>query len=234
MLANEQALNVDPSRRRDYAQMINESGHHLLAVVNGILDMSKIDTGNFAVTPEPFALAPVIETCCDLLALRAREVGIELSLRVPSDLPEVMADRRAVKQILLNLLSNAVKFTENGGRIMVGAALEERYVTISIVDTGIGIGEDDLPRLGDPFFQVETSYDRPRDGTGLGLSIVKGLLALQDGRMAIESRLGEGTRITIALPAIGATRIPGSVGQKAERASAASSESSNLKVKKRA
>ena len=145
-----------------------------------------------------------------------------------------MADRRAVKQILLNLLSNAVKFTENGGRIMVGAALEERYVTISIVDTGIGIGEDDLPRLGDPFFQVETSYDRPRDGTGLGLSIVKGLLALQDGRMAIESRLGEGTRITIALPAIGATRIPESVGQKAERASAASSESSNLKVKKRA
>src|SRR5438105_3713366 len=138
MLANEQALNVDPARRGDYAQMINDSGHHLLSVVNGILDMSRIETGNFAVTPEPFVLAPVVETCCDLLVLRARENGIDLVVRLPPDLPEVLADRRAVKQIVLNLLSNAVKFTERG-RITVSARAEHAAVALCVADTGIGI-----------------------------------------------------------------------------------------------
>jgi cell cycle sensor histidine kinase DivJ len=153
MLANEQTMHLDAARRRDYAQTINESGHHLLAVVNGILDMSKIEAGRFAVTPEPFALAPAAAGCCDLMALRAREVGIDLVMRLPGDLPEVLADRRAVKQILLNLLSNAVKFTDAGGRVTMSAAAEDGWIVLSVADTGVGIGADDLPRLGDPFFQ---------------------------------------------------------------------------------
>jgi two-component system, cell cycle sensor histidine kinase DivJ len=231
MLANEQTMNLDPARRRDYAQMINESGQHLLAVVNGILDMSKIEAGNFAVTPEPFALAPAAESCCDLMALRAREAGVDLVVQLPGDLPEVFADRRAVKQILLNLLSNAFKFTDAGGRVTLSAAAEDGLVVLSIADTGIGIGEGDLPRLGDPFFQARSDYDRPRDGAGLGLSIVKGLLDLQNGRMQIASRLGEGTSITVRLPAVREARRPAAIGPARAEATAATS---NIRVKKSA
>jgi cell cycle sensor histidine kinase DivJ len=234
MLTNEQTLNLDPPRRRDYAQTINESGHHLLAVVNGILDMSKIDAGNFTVTPEPFALAPAVETCCDLMALRARDGGIELVMQLPDDLPEIFADRRAIKQILLNLLSNAIKFTDADGRVTVSAAAEDRRVVLSVADTGIGIGEADLPRLGDPFFQVQSDYDRPRDGAGLGLSIVKGLLDLQDGDMQIASRLGQGTCITIRLPAVGEARRRAGDGVKPGRSGATARATSNIRVKKRA
>ena len=115
MLMNEQEMKLDPARRHDYAQLINESGQHLLSVVNGILDMSKIETGNFEITPEPFAPAPVIAMCSDMLALKAREAGVDLVARIPADLPEIVADKRALKQILLNLLSNAIKFTDRGG-----------------------------------------------------------------------------------------------------------------------
>jgi cell cycle sensor histidine kinase DivJ len=200
-------------------------------VVNGILDMSKIEAGNFAVTPEPFALAPAAESCCDLMALRAREAGIELVVQLPGDLPEVFADRRAVKQILLNLLSNAVKFTDAGGRVTLSAAAEGGSVVLSIADTGIGIGEGDLPRLGDPFFQAQSDYDRPRDGAGLGLSIVKGLLDLQNGRMQISSRLGEGTCITVRLPAVRESRRHAAA---AASIHAKATTTSNTRVKKRA
>jgi cell cycle sensor histidine kinase DivJ len=233
MLVNEEAMHLDGSRRRDYARTINESGHHLLAVVSGILDMSKIEAGNFAVTPEPFGLAAVAAGCCDLMALRAREAGVDLVMRLPRDLPEVFADRRAVKQILLNLLANAVKFTDAGGHVTVSAAIEDGCVALSIADTGIGIGVDDLARLGDPFFQAHSDYDRPRDGAGLGLSIVKGLLDLQDGRMEIASRVGEGTCVTVRLPAVGAVRRIGDDAGTSGRAGVAAA-TSNIRVKKRA
>lgn len=200
MLMNEDAMPIDDARRRDYANLINESGHHLLSVVNGILDMSKIETGRFEITPEPFPPAAVIRGCCDLLGLKARDAGVELSLRISEGLPEIVADKRAFKQILFNLISNAIKFTDRGGRVTVAAAVEGDALAVSIEDTGVGIGEEDLPRLGDPFFQARASYDRPYDGTGLGLSIVKGLVALHGGRVEIRSRLGEGTCVTVHLP----------------------------------
>ena len=200
MLVNETQMRLDGARRREYAQLINDSGNHLLAVVNGILDMSKIDTGEFDIRPEPFALAAVIGGCCDLLALKAREAGLELSMHAPADLPEMVADKRALKQILINLLSNAIKFTDAGGHVKVTAAVEGTMIAITVTDDGIGIGADDLPRLGHPFFQARGSYDRRHDGTGLGLSIVKGLVTLHGGALDISSRLGEGTRITVRLP----------------------------------
>jgi cell cycle sensor histidine kinase DivJ len=201
MLTKEGALVIDGQRRLDYAHLINDSGHHLLSVVNGILDMSKIETGNFEITPEPFVPKQVIDDCCDLLAFKARENGIELVTNGTGGLPEVVADKRALHQIMLNLLSNAIKFTDRGGKIMVGTKADAGCLIITVEDTGVGIDADDLPRIGDPFFQARASYDRRHDGTGLGLSIVKGLLALHGGGMAIESRLGEGTCVTIRLPA---------------------------------
>jgi cell cycle sensor histidine kinase DivJ len=200
MLGNETAWMIGSERRHEYAHLINESGQHLLSVVNGILDMSKIETGNFEITPEPFAPASVIKDCCELLKFKAHESGIDLAMELPDDLPELTADKRALSQIMLNLLSNAVKFTKRGGKIIVRAEAEGDTIAVTVADTGVGIGAEDLPRIGDPFFQARSSYDRRHDGTGLGLSIVKGLLALHGGGIEIASRLGEGTIVTVRLP----------------------------------
>jgi two-component system, cell cycle sensor histidine kinase DivJ len=169
-------------------------------VVNDILDMSKIETGHFEIFPEPVAPARVIRECCDLLALRAREAGVDLAVALPADLPQVMADKRALHQIMLNLVANAVKFTERGGKVAVAAKAESGHIVVTVEDTGVGIEPEDLLRIGDPFFQARSSYDRRHDGTGLGVSIVKGLVALHGGSIDVQSRVGEGTCVTIALP----------------------------------
>jgi len=199
MLTNEM-LDLDPRRKLEYAKLINDSGRHLLSVVNGILDVSKIENGNFEITPEPFNPGPAIENCADLLALKAQEAGVELTMRVAADLPEVAADRRAFNQILINLISNGIKFTPRGGRVTVSALCDGPKLALVVADTGVGIVESDLPRLGEAFFQGRTSCDRRHDGTGLGLSIVKGLVRLHGGEVDIKSRLGEGTRVTVRLP----------------------------------
>ncbi|MDP2298670.1 MAG: PAS domain-containing sensor histidine kinase [Pseudolabrys sp.] len=199
MLADE-SLVFDAARKREYAKLINESGHHLLSVVNGILDMSKMETGNFQITPEPFTPAPAIVSCCDLLALKARDAGVEIKTRIPATLPEIVADRRAVSQILINLVSNAIKFTPRGGKITVSALCDGPKFALTVEDTGCGIGENDLPRVGEAFFQARASYDRKHDGSGLGMSIVKGLARLHGGDVDIRSRLGEGTRVTVRIP----------------------------------
>ncbi len=200
MIMQEDALMLDAARRKEYAQLINDSGQHLLSVVNGILDMSKMESGNFEILPEPFAPRAALINCCNLLALKARESGIDLVTRAPDDLPVMIGDPRAFRQILLNLVSNAVKFTERGGTVTVSAAVEGTRFVVRIVDTGVGIAADDLKRIGDPFFQAGKTYQRRHEGTGLGLSIVKSLVALHGGEMTVQSQVDEGTTVTVALP----------------------------------
>ncbi len=200
MLTNEEQLRLAPERRREYAQLINDSGSHLLSVVNGILDMSKMETGDFVITPEPFAPAAVINNCCDILALKSRDAGIDLIVRNAAGLPDVVADKRAFKQIMLNLLSNAIKFTDRGGQIAVASRVEGGSFVVSVEDNGIGIATADMPLIGSPFFQARSAYDRRHDGTGLGLSIVKGLVELHGGELKMSSELGKGTSISIYLP----------------------------------
>lgn len=200
MLVNEDQMRLDATKRREYARLINDSGSHLLAVVNGILDMSKMETGDFEITPELFAPAKVIENCCDILALRAREAGLDIVMRNAEDLPDIVADKRAFKQIMLNLLSNAIKFTDRGGHIIIASRLDGDRLVVSVEDNGVGIGAADLPRIGNAFFQARSTYDRRHDGTGLGLSIVKGLVSLHGGDMQVRSELGKGTLISIHLP----------------------------------
>jgi cell cycle sensor histidine kinase DivJ len=200
MIVQEDALRLDAARRREYAQLINDSGQHLLAVVNGILDMSKMESGNFEIAPEPFAPRAALLNCCNLLALKARENGIDLLTRVPEDLPAMTGDPRAFKQIVLNLVSNAIKFTERGGRVTVSAAVEGSRLVLRVADTGVGIAADDLKRVGDPFFQAGKTYQRRHEGTGLGLSIVKSLVGLHAGDINVQSRINEGTTVIVALP----------------------------------
>jgi cell cycle sensor histidine kinase DivJ len=202
MIMNEQDLMLDAARRKEYAQLINDSGQHLLSVVNGILDMSKMESGNFEITPEPFAPRSALINCCNLLALKARENGIDLVINAAQDLPEITGDSRAFKQIVLNLVSNAIKFTERGGKVTVAASVEDAKLVLDITDTGVGIAADDLMRIGDPFFQAGTTYQRRHEGTGLGLSIVKSLVALHGGELTVQSKVDEGTTVTVVLPRV--------------------------------
>jgi two-component system, cell cycle sensor histidine kinase DivJ len=200
MIVHEEAMMLDAARRKEYAQLINDSGQHLLSVVNGILDISKMETGNFEISPEPFAPRAALLHCCNLLALKARDNGVDLITRAAEDLPVMNGDPRAFKQIVLNLVVNAIKFTERGGSVTVSAAVEGARLMLSVADTGVGIAAEDLARIGDPFFQAGKTYQRKHEGTGLGLSIVKSLVGLHNGEMNVESTVGEGTTVTIALP----------------------------------
>jgi two-component system, cell cycle sensor histidine kinase DivJ len=200
MIAQEEVLMIDATRRKEYAQLINDSGQHLLSVVNGILDMSKMESGNFEISPEPFAPRGALISCCNLLALKARESGIDLVTRASEDLPVITGDPRAFKQILLNLVSNAIKFTERGGTVTVSAGVEGPRLVVRVADNGVGISAEDLKRIGDPFFQAGKTYQRRHEGTGLGLSIVKSLVALHGGEMTVQSRIDEGTTVAVALP----------------------------------
>ncbi|WLB87047.1 PAS domain-containing sensor histidine kinase [Bradyrhizobium japonicum] len=202
MIAQEQSLMLGAAQRKEYAQLINDSGQHLLSVVNGILDMSKMESGNFEIASEPFAPRASLLHCCNLLALKARENGIDLITDAPQDLPVMTGDPRAFKQIVLNLVANAIKFTERGGQVCVSAAVSGSQLTLRVSDTGVGIAPDDLKRIGAPFFQAGRTYQRRHEGTGLGLSIVKSLVALHLGELTVQSRLGEGTAVTVKLPLV--------------------------------
>lgn len=187
-------------RQREYVSLIRQSGGHLLSVVNTMLDMSKIEAGRYELIMEPFIAAEPIRSCEAMLSLQAREKGLTLTSRLQRDLGEVVADRRALSQVLINLVGNAIKFTAPGGVVSIDASRSEGQLRIVVSDTGIGIDEDKLAMIGQPFMQIQNSYTRAYEGTGLGLALVKGLVALHGGEFCIASRPGEGTVITITLP----------------------------------
>ena len=202
MIVREKEMMIDATRRQEYAQLINESGLHLLSVVNGILDMSKMESGNFEILPELFAPRESLIGCCNLMVLKARENGIDIVTRAPADLPQITGDPRAFKQMILNLLSNAIKFSERGGTVTVTAGVEGSRLLVRVIDSGVGIGAEDLKRIGDPFFQAGKTYQRRHEGTGLGLSIVKSLVAMHGGEMTVQSQIDVGTTVTVALPMV--------------------------------
>ncbi|MFA5600087.1 MAG: ATP-binding protein [Phenylobacterium sp.] len=192
----------DP-RYKEYAQDILASGQHLLALINDILDMSKIEAGKMNLKFEPIALEEVVEDAARLIRNRADAAGLSLTLDLP-ELPEIEADYRAVKQVLLNLLSNAVKFTPRGGKITVNAEIRRDHfgerVKVAVADTGIGIEAHDLARLATPFEQIESQHAKTQQGTGLGLALTKSLVEMHSGSLDIRSKPGEGTTVSFVLP----------------------------------
>ncbi|KAB2851602.1 MAG: PAS domain S-box protein [Hyphomicrobiaceae bacterium] len=191
---------AEEQRNADYCRIINESGEHLLQVVNHLLDMSKIESGNYRLAIEPFVVTRVVESCIETVRPAAERKAIEIVTSLPADLPELDADRRACKQMLLNLLANAVKFTGENGRIEVSARTEGANMRLKVRDNGIGISADDIVKLGEPFVQAENGYRRRHEGTGLGLSVVKGLARLHGGDIEIESEINKGTAVSIVIP----------------------------------
>ncbi len=205
MMAEEMFGPLGDPRYRSYAQDILGSGQHLLALINDILDMSKIEAGKMSLHPEMLAVEDVVRDAATLIRDRAEMNGLALVIDLAQDTPPIEADYRALKQILLNLLSNALKFTPSGGRITVSAApvtggrrLDE--LKISVADTGIGIAEEDLERLARPFEQVESQQAKTQKGTGLGLALTKSLIELHGGVMEIKSTPGVGTVVSLTLP----------------------------------
>ncbi|MGA7385987.1 MAG: HAMP domain-containing sensor histidine kinase [Methylocella sp.] len=190
----------DPEKQREYARIIHRSGRHLLAVVNAILDISKIQSGSLPIEIEPFAVPPLIDLCCDMVKLHAKNNGVELLRAYPANLEEITGDRRVCTQILVNLLSNAIKFTPAHGSVTISARPEANSLLILVADTGIGIAARDLARLGDPFFQAKALPNRQNKGTGLGLSIVRGLVGLHGGTIIVASEPGKGTSVRVRLP----------------------------------
>jgi two-component system cell cycle sensor histidine kinase PleC len=190
-------------RYRDYARDILSSGQHLLALINDILDMSKIEAGKMTLRFDPVGLEEIAEDAARLVRNRAETAGLALTLEFP-DLPEVEADYRAVKQVLLNLLSNAVKFTPRGGRIVIKADLRDdprgQRVRVTVQDTGIGISAADLARLARPFEQIETQHAKSQQGTGLGLALSKSLVEMHGGLLDLKSAPGQGTAASFSLP----------------------------------
>lgn len=194
---------IGEERYREYAHLIHESGEHLLSVVNEILDMSKIEAGKFDIAREYFDVQALVSSCCEIMRHQGEKRSIDVCMDVASDLPELAADKRACKQVLLNLLANAIKFTDEGGMVEVSARRINDDIELIVSDTGIGIAKKDIPKLGNPFVQADGSYDRKYEGTGLGLSVVKGLVRLHGGSFDIESALGKGTKAIVRLPVDG-------------------------------
>ncbi|CAO3415875.1 sensor histidine kinase [Azospirillum endophyticum] len=189
-------------RYRDYARHVQNSGRHLLDLINDVLDMSKLEAGRYTLDESWLEPVIAIENCRALAAVPADAGGVVLAVDCPSGLPDLLADERALRQVLLNLLSNAVKFTPQGGRVTVSAVQEAGGgIAITVRDTGIGIAADALARILEPFQQADSSISGRFGGTGLGLSICRDLMALHDGSLSIDSEPGRGTAVTIRFPA---------------------------------
>ena len=192
----------DVERNAEYAQMINSSGRHLLALINDILDLAKIEAGSWKLEEGEQDLRNIAEDALQLVQWRAKEGGATLENAIDEHLPLVWGDERALKQVLLNLLSNAVKFTPDHGRVTAFAwADDDGGLVFGVRDTGIGIAPEDQQRVFDSFGQGKHDVAIADKGTGLGLAIVKGLIESHGGRIALESEVGKGTTVTVSLPA---------------------------------
>jgi signal transduction histidine kinase len=193
---------VGTAKYLDYVGDIHLSGNHLLEVINDILDLSKIESGRFELLEKPVDLERVLGSTLRLLGDKAAKGNLTVRSRLPDPHPLLYADERALKQILLNLLSNSVKFTPSGGLVEIAVELaQDGDLLLIVADTGVGFDLVDLPRALAPFGQVDTSLTRRYQGTGLGLPLVNSLTQLHGGRLEIDSKPDQGTRVVIRLPA---------------------------------
>ena len=188
-------------RYADYADLIHESGAHLLELINDVLDMSKIEADRFELVREAFDAREAIAAALRLMRGQADRAGVSLRGVLPSDSLPALADRRAVKQIALNLLSNALKFTPRGGAVTLTLQAAGDTLELVVADTGVGIAPDDLERLGRPFEQAGDASQKAA-GSGLGLSLVRAFAQLHGGEMCIESTLGEGATVIVRMPVL--------------------------------
>lgn len=194
-------------------QTIERSGLHLLELINDILDVAKIEAGQVELDCQPTAIAHLCQSSLSFIKQQALNKRIQLSVNLPSNLPNIVLDERRIRQVLINLLNNAVKFTPEGGRITLEVSCWSRsqegesqtYLRFSISDTGIGISPDDIQKLFQPFVQIDSALNRRYQGTGLGLALVKQIVDLHHGQVRLTSELGVGSCFTVDLPYLSAS-----------------------------
>ena len=202
IIAREMFGSLNNEKYRSYAVDIKDSGAHLLSIVNDMLDLSRIEAGKTRLQEEPVSLDEVIHEALGLLKATPDSARRQITLDLPDALPQLTADRRALRQVLLNLLSNAIKFTEDGGKIRAMSSIApDGSVVIQVADDGIGMPQGDIAHVLKPFGQAESGMRRHHQGTGLGLPLSKSLIELHGGSLDLQSELGEGTTVTIHLPA---------------------------------
>jgi PAS domain S-box-containing protein len=199
VLQNELFGPVGNSRYKDYARNINGSGAHLLAVINDILDITKLDSGELKLDVTPVVFGDVVEDSIATIAEQAASAGIAVHCDVPPVL--LLADAKRLRQMLFNLLSNAVKFTPPNGRIAVEASHTSSGFAVRVSDTGIGISKEDIPKALERFGQIDSRLARKYEGTGLGLPLTNELAKLHGASLSVESEIGHGTSVTIHFPA---------------------------------
>ncbi|MGD0192442.1 MAG: ATP-binding protein [Rhizomicrobium sp.] len=189
-------------KREEYAALIHESGKHLLALVNDLLDLSRIEANRVELRDDKVSMENLIADCVSIVEPGITHADLRLSTRVSASLPLLVGDERALRQVLLNLLSNAIKFSGSGSEVEVFAHLEpDGGLCFGVRDEGAGIAECEQARMFERFGQGRHDITQLQKGTGLGLPIVKGLAEAHGGRVSMESRLGEGTSVTVWLPA---------------------------------
>jgi signal transduction histidine kinase len=188
-----------PPKHRQSIETIEQSGDHLLAMINDILDLSKIEAGRMELEAADFDLPSAIDDALILVRERASRRGIALGHSVDDRLGQIRGDERKVKQVLLNLLSNALKFTPAGGRIEVRARVQDDVAEIAVTDTGVGIAPEDQEAVFEEFRQVGAA-DNKVEGTGLGLALSRKFIELHGGRIWVKSQVGQGSTFTFTLP----------------------------------
>jgi signal transduction histidine kinase len=187
-------------RYSEYAGDIHNSGTHLLALINDILNLSKLEAGKFQLQEQDVDLATTVDACIRLIEAQAYQSEIRLSVSLDPEVLFIRADERRLRQILINLLSNAVKFSPEGGDVKVSSVRRGGGLAISVSDTGIGMAPEDIPKAMAPFGQIERKVRRKQEGTGLGLPLAKQFVELHGGTFAIESKLNVGTTVTFLVP----------------------------------
>jgi signal transduction histidine kinase len=184
-----------------YIKDINDSGVHLLAIINDILDLSKAEAGKLEMREDVAELRHIIDAAMTMVLARAKSSGVTLVSEIPAELPYLWCDERMLKQVLLNILSNGIKFTPSGGRVAVTVGQRDGALVIAISDTGIGIASADIAKAFEPFGQVDNRLSRKYDGTGLGLPLAAAMIAQHGGNLTLTSEVGSGTTVTIVIPA---------------------------------
>jgi two-component system, cell cycle sensor histidine kinase PleC len=207
IMTNELAGPLGDPSYKEYAKDILMSGQHLLDMINDILDMAKIEAGKMTISPQPIDPVDPVDAAMRMIRRKAEEKAINLVLDAQQNLPDIDADHRAIRQMMLNLLSNAIKFTDPAGTITVQVEQRGTDIYFGVTDTGIGIPPEDLPRLAQPFEQVSKTKDRNHEGTGLGLALTKSFAEMHGGRMMLSSIYGEGTTVAFVLPIGGPAAI---------------------------
>jgi signal transduction histidine kinase len=197
---------IGDARYLEYARDIHRSGSHLLALINDVLDFSKLDAYGLDIQEEPVDLGEHLAEAVHLMRGQSETSQVALRLEADDGMPILYADPRRLRQIVLNLLSNALKFTPKGGEVVVAATWTSTGYEVAVRDTGIGIEPTDIASALEPFRQVDNSLSRSFEGTGLGLPLAKRLVERHEGTLSLESAPGVGTTVTVWLPAARAIR----------------------------